>query len=46
MERVLRESHNDNYEFTLGDIYLFGVSELSVEKGGFRRASQGDLAIF
>ena len=46
MEGVLSESHNDNYEFTLGGIYLFGVSEKSEEKGDFSRASQEDLAIF
>lgn len=39
IEGVLRESHNDDYEFTLGGIYMFGISKVSEEKCGFSRAS-------
>lgn len=46
MEGILKESHNDNYEFSFRAIYVFRIDEVSGEKPDFSRASQEDLSVF
>ena len=46
MEGILKESHNDNYEFSFRAIYVFRIDEVPGGKLGFSRASQEDLRVF